>query len=80
MRRKPNPTLAARIVLDDRRSQSAGGSRIHGDLQHGPRVLTRDYPQIVDDFPEVVPVTQRELDIIETYLGSMLDDMLKRMQ
>jgi len=43
-------------------------------------VLTRDYPQIVDDFPEVVPVTQRELDIIETYLGSMLDDMLKRMQ
>jgi hypothetical protein len=24
-----------------------------------------------------VPVTQRELDVLETYLGSLLDDMLK---
>jgi len=24
-------------------------------------------------------VTQRELDVIETYLGSLLDDMLKNM-
>jgi hypothetical protein len=24
-----------------------------------------------------VPVTRRELDVIETYLGGLLDDMLK---
>jgi len=27
-----------------------------------------------------MPVTQRELDVIETYLGALLDDMLKRMK
>jgi hypothetical protein len=36
--------------------------------------------QVVDDFPTVVPVTQRELDVLETYLGSLLDDLLKRKQ
>jgi hypothetical protein len=25
-----------------------------------------------------MPVSQRELDVIETYLGAVLDDMLKR--
>jgi hypothetical protein len=25
-----------------------------------------------------VPVTQRELEVLETYLGSLLDDLLKR--
>jgi hypothetical protein len=36
------------------------------------------YPQVIDDFPAVVPVTQRELEVLEIYLGSLLDDMLKR--
>jgi hypothetical protein len=46
----------------------------------GTASVTRENPQIFDDFPEVVPVAQRELDIIETYLGSMVDDMLKGIQ
>jgi hypothetical protein len=25
-----------------------------------------------------VPVTQRELEVLETYLGSLLDELLKR--
>jgi hypothetical protein len=41
-------------------------------------IVRDDYPQVVDDFPAVVPVTQREIDVLETYLGSLLDDMLKR--
>lgn len=46
---------------------------MRADLPRGPhRGL-----EVVDDYPEVVPVTQRELDVIETYLGSLLDDLLK---
>ena len=51
---------------------------MQGEFQHGPCGDSRRRPLIVDDFPAVVPVTQRELDVLETYLGSLLDDMLKR--
>jgi hypothetical protein len=37
-------------------------------------------PQVVDDFPEVMPVTHGELDVVETYLGTLLDEMLRRME
>jgi hypothetical protein len=32
--------------------------------------------KVVDDFPQAIPVAQRELDVIETYLGAVLDDVL----
>jgi hypothetical protein len=31
---------------------------------------------VVDDFPQTIPVAPRELDVIETYLGRLLDDAL----
>jgi hypothetical protein len=31
---------------------------------------------VVDDLPRRVPVSQRELDVIETYLGDLLDEAL----
>jgi len=37
-----------------------------------------DGPDVVDDLPQVIPVAQRELDVIETYLGALLDDALGR--
>src|SRR5215831_8734313 len=33
-------------------------------------------PVVVDDFPQELPITPRELDVIETYLGTLLDDAL----
>jgi hypothetical protein len=33
-------------------------------------------PEVVDDFPTPIPVALRELDVIETYLGALLDDAL----
>jgi hypothetical protein len=45
-----------------------------------PEAVKVDGPQIVDDFPEVLPVTQGELDVIETYLGMGLDEILRRME
>jgi hypothetical protein len=76
MRRKSNSTSAARIVRNDHGCPPADGSRTQCEFQHGPQGASRHHPQVVDNFPTVVPVTQRELDVIETYLGSLLDDML----
>ncbi len=76
MSRKPSSTSASPVIRDHHRRPSADGSRIRGDLQRGP---ARHCPEVVNDYPEIVPVTQRELDVIETYLGSLLDDMLKNM-
>jgi len=33
-------------------------------------------PGVFDDFPQEIPVTRRELEVIETYLGAFLDDAL----
>jgi len=35
-------------------------------------------PQLIDDFSHPIPVLERELDAIETYLGPLLDEMLQR--
>jgi hypothetical protein len=35
-------------------------------------------PAVVDDFPAAIPVSQRELEVIETYLGDLLDGSLGR--
>jgi hypothetical protein len=32
--------------------------------------------EVVDDLSQAIPVAQRELDVIETYLGALLDDAL----
>lgn len=37
---------------------------------------TIDEPSVLDDLPEVIPVTGRELDVIETYLGNLIDQLL----
>jgi hypothetical protein len=31
---------------------------------------------VFDDFPQTMPVVRRELDVIETYLGELLDEAL----
>jgi len=36
-------------------------------------------PPVVDDWPASVPVTSREVDVVETYLGSMLQELLSAM-
>ena len=78
MRRKARSTSTGQIVRTDRGGPPADGSRMQGELHGGERGARRPYLQVTDDFPAFVPVTQRELDVLETYLGSLLDDMLKR--
>lgn len=33
-------------------------------------------PEIADNWPAMVPVTAREIDVLETYLGALLDELL----
>jgi hypothetical protein len=75
--RRPGSTLSARIDPDDVRGRYVSSSRTPGNLHYRPD--PPEGPQVIDDFGEVTPVTQRELDTIETYLGALLDDMLMRM-
>jgi len=76
MRRKPSSTATARIDPDNNQRRSVGGLWVPGSLHCRPQPA--EGRQVVDDFREAIPVSQRELDVIETYLGAVLDDMLKR--
>ncbi|MGO4724830.1 MULTISPECIES: hypothetical protein [unclassified Inquilinus] len=33
---------------------------------------------VVDDWPEIVPVTEAELQVFEAYFGGFLDEILSR--
>jgi hypothetical protein len=45
--------------------------------EHSPTTGgTIDQPSVIDDLPEVIPVTGPELDVIETYLGNLIDQFL----
>jgi len=56
------------------------GKRCAPDLvqpEYGPIAGgTIDEPNVLDDLPEVIPVTGPELDVIETYLGNLIDQFL----
>jgi hypothetical protein len=87
MRRKPDSRYGARTELGMRRPAVASRHR-HAEVKPGRglksgmarpvRPFMFDGPDVVDDFPQVIPVVQRELDVIETYLGALLDDSLGR--
>jgi hypothetical protein len=42
-----------------------------------PVTFAKAEQDVVDDFPQTIPVTPRELDVIETYLGQLLDSVLE---
>jgi len=33
--------------------------------------------ELIDDLPEKIPITQRELDVVETYIGRLLNDVFE---
>ena len=59
--------------------------RLRGEF-HAPDLAQPEYgpitggtigqPSVLDDLPEVIPVTGPELDVIETYLGNLIDQFL----
>jgi hypothetical protein len=67
MSRKRGSTVAIKIVAND-------DPCIVADTL--PREPSRD-PEAIDDWTTTPPVTERELDIIETYLGQLIGDILE---
>jgi hypothetical protein len=48
-----------------------------GHSKRGPKVgAATDESIVLDDLPGVIPVTRRELEIIETFLGKLIDRLL----
>ena len=63
----PEPTIdRAGLRPPERAVQSAGKPRKHVEPAW----------EVVDDLPERIPVMQREIKVIETYLGGLLDEPL----
>ena len=61
--------------------QSNAGHHANAKLSRAPAELVeKSVPNVVDDLPEILPVLQRELDIIETYLGATLDQLLSELE
>jgi hypothetical protein len=61
--------------------QSNAGHHPNAKLSRAAAELVeKPVPNVVDDLPEILPVLQRELDIIETYLGATLDQLLSELE
>jgi hypothetical protein len=57
-------------------SQSAAPEVLDDRLGRRRSTLVAAGPDVVDDFPTAMPVTRGELEVIETYLGALLDEAL----
>jgi hypothetical protein len=90
MRRKPDSRYRARTDLVIRRPAVVAGSRGRAEARPRrglrsqlarpirPSVVMFEGAEVVDDFPQAIPVAPRELEVIETYLGALLDDVLSQ--
>ena len=62
-------------------SRSKAGHHPSAKRGRAPTELVeKPVADVVDDFPEILPVLQRELDIIETYLGATVDQLLGELE
>jgi hypothetical protein len=92
MRREPDSNNGARIDPGSRRPQSVAGASGRAEISAQcprnshrarairPAAVALADPGVSDDFPATIPVSERELEVIETYLGELLDDALGRPQ
>ena len=49
----------------------------NGVVGHGPKLDDTEGPSVVDDLPDVIPVSEREAKVVELYLGRLIDDLLR---
>lgn len=73
MNRKRGSAASIETASNDDLCVNADRSRMLG-------VLASEFsngPNVVDSWPVTLPVMERELDIIEIYLGQLIEGMLK---
>jgi hypothetical protein len=68
VRKAPLPAPSSNNGLR-KSANSANHVKPSAELQNGN-------VEVIDDLAANIPITNRELDVIETYLGSLLDGML----
>lgn len=70
-------------------TESAGGAEVIDlyDYLPTPKVSRRSTkrcqprksrPVVTDDWPEIIPITKAELDLIEVYFADFFDELLSR--
>jgi hypothetical protein len=76
--RTAGPTRQAQIQRRRRLTEGLNAQRLRNPelARHRREAVTWAGPVVVDDFPQEIPITRRELDVIETYLGALLDEAL----
>ncbi|TXN22885.1 hypothetical protein FV217_09200 [Methylobacterium sp. WL9] len=76
-------TKRPRPVAKLARAEESCAQRLTGISLRAPRTSTisqtTGVTDVVDDLPRPVPVGRAELEVLETYLGSALDDLLRAM-
>jgi hypothetical protein len=70
---KQSPIRRRPRLMDDPNARRRRNSEL---ARHRRDAVTWAGPVVDDDFPQEIPITRRELDVIETYLGTLLDDAL----
>jgi hypothetical protein len=64
--------------VDPARFRAASGSRlskIKTSSHHDRARRPAENPVVLDELPETIPITVRELEVIETYLGQLVDEV-----
>lgn len=83
---RPPEVLSGRMARDHRhRTKRRVSATAHGGEIAGHPLSTVDTGDggpcetfvIIDDLPAMVAISSRELDVIEAFLGTLLDDLLK---
>lgn len=83
---RPPEVLSGRMARDHRhRTKRRVSATAHGGETAGHPLSTVDTGDggpcetfvIIDDLPAMVAISSRELDVIEAFLGTLLDDLLK---
>ncbi len=66
----PRPSASLGVLPDDLYIQSESWPRIGRPPKHDLPTWT-----VVDDWPQRVPVTEREVDVFEARFGDILDEL-----
>jgi hypothetical protein len=79
-RHEPDNRQRRDVAGPDNKTGVASRRTLNSDGASPIRADTPTRFVVVDDLPQRIAVSQRELDVIETYLGDLLDETLGRVE
>jgi hypothetical protein len=73
---KPRHVRRRSRLIDSRPAKSGREAPPARPITRRAAFVVEPNLDVVDDFPRAIPPARRELDVIETYLAGLLDDVL----